>query len=88
MGETDEDIIDMAFALKEIDADSIPVNFLHPIKGTKFGGLDLLSPTKCLRILALFRLINPTKKFELRVVVKSIYVHFKQLHFKQLTLFL
>jgi biotin synthase len=30
MGETDEDIIDMAFALKEIDADSIPVNFLHP----------------------------------------------------------
>ena len=51
MGETDEDIIDMAFALKEIDADSIPVNFLHPIKGTKFGGLDLLSPTKCLRIL-------------------------------------
>ena len=87
MGETDEDIIDMAFALKEIDADSIPVNFLHPIKGTKFGGLDLLSPTKCLRILALFRLINPTKEIELRVVVKSIYVHFKQLHFKQLTLF-
>lgn len=65
MGETDEDIIDMAFALKEIDADSIPVNFLHPIKGTKFGGLDLLSPTKCLRILALFRLINPTKEIRI-----------------------
>lgn len=65
MGEKDEDIIDMAFALKEIDADSIPVNFLHPIKGTKFGGLDLLSPTKCLRILALFRLINPTKEIRI-----------------------
>ena len=37
MGETNEDIIDMAFALREIDADSIPINFLHPIKGTKFG---------------------------------------------------
>ncbi|MCE5097179.1 biotin synthase BioB [Staphylococcus devriesei] len=66
MGETQEDIIDMAFALKAIDADSIPINFLHPIKGTKFGGLDLLSPMKCLRIIAMFRLINPTK--EIRIV--------------------
>lgn len=65
MGETDEDIIDMAFALKEIDADSIPINFLHPIKGTKFGGLDLLSPMKCLRIIAMFRLINPTKEIRI-----------------------
>lgn len=65
MGETNEDIIDMAFALKEIDADSIPINFLHPIKGTKFGGLDLLSPMKCLRIIAMFRLINPTKEIRI-----------------------
>ncbi|MBI5972880.1 biotin synthase BioB [Staphylococcus caledonicus] len=65
MGETHEDIIDMAFALKAIDADSIPINFLHPIKGTKFGGLDLLSPIKCLRIIAMFRLINPTKEIRI-----------------------
>ncbi|PNZ69481.1 biotin synthase BioB [Staphylococcus croceilyticus] len=65
MGETDEDIIDMAFVLKEIDADSIPINFLHPIKGTKFGGLNLLSPMKCLRIIAMFRLINPTKEIRI-----------------------
>ncbi|MEJ7420784.1 biotin synthase BioB [Staphylococcus haemolyticus] len=65
MGETNEDIIDMAFALKEIDADSIPINFLHPIKGTKFGGLDLLSPMKCLRIIAMFRLINPSKEIRI-----------------------
>ncbi|PTE74608.1 biotin synthase BioB [Staphylococcus devriesei] len=65
MGETQEDIIDMAFALKAIDADSIPINFLHPIKGTKFGGLDLLSPMKCLRIIAMFRLINPTKEIRI-----------------------
>ncbi|RIL70891.1 biotin synthase BioB [Staphylococcus devriesei] len=65
MGETHEDIIDMAFALKAIDADSIPINFLHPIKGTKFGGLDLLSPMKCLRIIAMFRLINPTKEIRI-----------------------
>ena len=65
MGETDEDRIDMAFALKEIDADSIPINFLHPIKGTKFGTMDELTPMICLRILAMFRLINPTKEIRI-----------------------
>ncbi|RAV23720.1 biotin synthase BioB, partial [Staphylococcus warneri] len=54
MGESNQDIIDMAFALKEIDADSIPINFLHPIKGTKFGEMDELTPMKCLRLISLF----------------------------------
>ncbi|QLK86905.1 biotin synthase BioB [Staphylococcus sp. 17KM0847] len=65
MGETHQDIVDMAFALKKIDADSIPVNFLHPIKGTKFGEMDALTPMRCLRILALFRLINPSKEIRI-----------------------
>ncbi|TDM03740.1 biotin synthase BioB [Macrococcus carouselicus] len=65
MGETDEDIVNMAFALKEIDADSIPVNFLHAIPGTKFEDKDELTPNRCLKILALFRFVNPTK--EIRV---------------------
>ncbi|MBI5975050.1 biotin synthase BioB [Staphylococcus canis] len=65
MGETDQDIVDMAFALKSIDADSIPVNFLHPIKGTKFGDMDQLTPMRCLRILALFRLVNPSKEIRI-----------------------
>jgi biotin synthase len=65
MGETDEDIIDMAFALRELDADSIPVNFLHPIQGTKLENLDELTPLRCLKILALFRFINPTKEIRI-----------------------
>ncbi|EKN69788.1 biotin synthase [Neobacillus bataviensis LMG 21833] len=65
MGETDEDIVDMAFALKELDADSIPVNFLHPIKGTKLENLDELTPIRCLKILALFRFVNPTKEIRI-----------------------
>lgn len=65
MGETNEDIIDMALALKAIDADSIPINFLHPIKGTKFGNMDELTPMKCLRIISMFRLINPTKEIRI-----------------------
>lgn len=65
MGESNQDIIDMAFASKEIDADSIPINFLHPIKGTKFGEMDDLTPMKCLRIIALFRIINPSKEIRI-----------------------
>ncbi|WP_062051398.1 biotin synthase BioB [Bacillus sp. JCM 19034] len=65
MGESDEDIVDMAFALREIGADSIPVNFLHAIEGTKFANKDELTPMKCLKILALFRLVNPTKEIRI-----------------------
>lgn len=65
MGETEEDIIDLALSLRELDVDSIPINFLHPIPGTPFEGIHDLTPQKCLKILCLFRFINPTK--ELRV---------------------
>lgn len=65
MGETDDDIIDMAIALKELDADSIPVNFLYPIKGTKLEDLDELTPMRCLKILSLFRFVNPTKEIRI-----------------------
>lgn len=65
MGETDDDIVEMAFALRELDADSIPVNFLHPIKGTKLEDLNELTPLRCLKILALFRFINPTKEIRI-----------------------
>ncbi len=62
MGETDEQIIDMALALKELDADSIPVNFLHPIPGTPLEQRHELNPRRCLKVLALFRFICPTKE--------------------------
>ncbi|WP_348658039.1 biotin synthase BioB [Heyndrickxia faecalis] len=65
MGETDQDIIDMAFALKDLDADSIPVNFLHPVKGTKLENMDELTPIRCLKILSLFRFVNPTKEIRI-----------------------
>ncbi|MBI2985583.1 MAG: biotin synthase BioB [Deltaproteobacteria bacterium] len=65
MGESQEDIMDMALSLRELDVDSIPINFLHPIPGTPFQGMNHLTPQKCLKTLCLFRFINPTK--ELRV---------------------
>ncbi len=65
MGERDEQIVDVAYALRELDADSIPVNFLHAIPGTPLEGTHELDPRRCLRILGLLRLLCPSK--EIRV---------------------
>jgi len=65
MGETDEDVIDLAFALRDVRPDSIPMNFLHPVDGTPMQGRKHLTPHKCLKILCLFRFLHP--KTELRV---------------------
>ncbi|HIC44070.1 MAG TPA: biotin synthase BioB [Sulfurimonas sp.] len=65
MGETHDDIIDMAVSLKELCVDSIPVNFLHPIGGTPLANRDALTPHDCLKALCLFRFVNPTT--EIRV---------------------
>lgn len=65
MGETEDDIMDMALALRELDVDSIPINFLHPIPGTPLEGPNQLTPQQCLKTLCLFRFVNPSK--EIRV---------------------
>ncbi|TCP68556.1 biotin synthase BioB [Baia soyae] len=65
MGETREQVVQIAYALRELDADSIPVNFLHSIKGTPLEDKNDLDPRYCLKVLALMRFINPTK--EIRV---------------------
>lgn len=65
MGESDEDIIDLAFALRKLNVDSLPVNFLHPIGGTPLESRRDLTPTRCLNALCLFRFTNPAA--EIRV---------------------
>ncbi len=62
MGETDEDILDLAFATRELRMDSIPINFLHPISGTPLEAARFLTPMKCLKVLCLFRLLNPASE--------------------------
>lgn len=65
MGEKAQDVIDLALALRELGVDSIPVNFLHPIHGTPLEGRDDLHPRYCLKVLCLFRFLNPDR--EIRV---------------------
>ncbi len=59
MGEGDAEVIETAYALRAIEPDSAPVNFLIPIEGTPLAGLNELTPQRCLRILAVFRLLFP-----------------------------
>jgi biotin synthase len=65
MGETSDDIVDMAFTLRGQSTCSIPVNFLVSIDKTPLQKTHNLTPEKCLRILALMRLMNPS--VELRI---------------------
>lgn len=65
MGEADTDVVRMAFSLRDLQVESIPVNFLNPIDGTPLAGVNQLSPRYCLKVLAMFRLVNP--KAELRI---------------------
>ena len=61
LGETWEQRVEMAFTIKELDVDGIPINFLNPIAGTKMEKRPLLAPLEALKCIALFRFINPDK---------------------------
>ncbi|MEW9701118.1 biotin synthase BioB [Paenibacillus sp. SI8] len=65
MGETHQEIVEMAYALRELDADSIPINFLNAIPGTPLEHAGRTPAMKALKVLALFRFICPSK--EIRV---------------------
>jgi len=65
MGESDADVVEVALALRELDPDSVPINFLIPFQGTPLGGHWELTPHRCLRILALFRFVFPNVEVRL-----------------------
>jgi biotin synthase len=65
MGEGMKERVELAFALKELNVDSIPINFLMPIPGTPLSASDIMNPLEALKTIAIFRYINPKK--EIRV---------------------
>ena len=65
MGESPEDRVELAFALREADADSIPLNFLDPRPGTGLETLSRLTPSECLKTLAMFRFVNPDREIRI-----------------------
>ena len=65
MGESDEDLIELATALQDVKPDSIPLNMLTPVSGTPFEQVDNLTPQRCLKVLCLFRFLHP--RTEIRI---------------------
>jgi biotin synthase len=65
MGERRDDVIDLAFTLQDLGVQSIPVNFLNPIGGTPLAGRNDLNPRYCLKVLAMFRLVNPDREIRI-----------------------
>lgn len=64
VGESPEDRLELAFTLRGLDVDTIPLNFLHPIPGTPLGGNQHLTPLEILKIIAIFRIILPDKEIK------------------------
>jgi biotin synthase len=65
MGESNDDVIDLALSLRELGVTSVPINFLIPIPGTKFADVKKLTPQQCLRILCLFRFLLPSQEIRI-----------------------
>jgi biotin synthase len=65
LGESEDDLLDLAFALRELDVDSVPVNFLDARPGTPLAGYPLVEPGYALRALCMFRFVHP--RTDLRV---------------------
>jgi len=60
MGEREEDVVDAALTLRKFkNVKSIPVNFLLPIEGNALVEANRLTPEYCLRVLCLYRFLNP-----------------------------
>lgn len=61
LGESWEQRIELAFTVKDLKVEGIPINFLNPIAGTPMADRPLLEPMEALKCIALFRFINPDR---------------------------
>jgi len=81
MGESWQDRIEMAKLLKELEVDSIPINFLVPIKGTPFESREQISAHDAIRTICLFRIILKDKWIKLAAGRESVLKDFQALGF-------
>lgn len=59
LGESFAQRIEMALTLRELNVDSVPLNFLNPVAGTRLESADNLTPLECLTIIAVYRFLLP-----------------------------
>jgi biotin synthase len=61
LGESLEQRIELGLTLRELDVDSVPINFLSPVPGTPLEGTQQLTPLDCVRVICLYRYLLPNK---------------------------
>ena len=64
LGESFGQRVEMALTLRELEVDSIPVNFLDPVEGTALARADFLSPLECLKTIAVYRFLLPERQIK------------------------
>jgi biotin synthase len=65
LGETGEDRVSLAFELKSLGVEVMPINILVPMAGTPLESQPLVEPLEVMKAIAVFRLINPKKVIKL-----------------------
>jgi len=81
MGESWRDRIDMAYLLKELDVDSVPINLLVPIKGTSMESLDPISCQDAIRTICLFRIVLGDKTIKIAAGRETVLKDFQAMAF-------
>lgn len=61
LGEAFSHRVELAETLRELDVDTVPINFLNPVEGTRLADADFLTPMECLKIIAIYRFMMPGK---------------------------
>ena len=61
LGEGFSHRVELAETLRELDVDTVPINFLNPVQGTRLADANFLTPMECLKIIALYRFMLPEK---------------------------
>lgn len=62
LGEGWAERLELAFTLRDLEVDGVPMNFLNPVPGTAMAGRPLLPPLEALKCISLFRFILPGRE--------------------------
>ncbi len=79
LGESAQDRVELAMALKQLDVQVIPINILVPIEGTPANNIKPLEISEAVKSVAIFRLIHPNKILKLAAGRESILKDFQGL---------
>lgn len=81
LGESWQDRIDMAWLLKELDVDSVPINLLVPVKGTALENTEPISSLDAVRTICIFRIILKDKAIKIAAGRETVLKDFQAMGF-------